>query len=97
MTYLYATLFVVAVLAVFLAVRWVIKHPMNFYKFGRIGSFILLVGGTLLDQLNILPWGQILSDSQAKFVGFAIALGMAMLHVWDMAKGNLAPPTPPAA
>ena len=96
MIYLYATLFVAVVLAVFLAVRWVIKHPMNFDNFGRIGSFILMSGGTILDQLNLLPWGTILSDVEAKLVGFAIAMGFAILHLWDMAKASLtAPPTPP--
>ena len=97
MTYLYATLFTAVVLAIFLVVRWVIKHPMNFGNLGRVASGLLLAGGALLDQLNVLPWGTILSDGQAKLVGFTIALGMAILHVWDMAKGNLAPPTPPAA
>ena len=96
MAYVYLTLFVIAVLAVFLAVRWVIKSPMNFGNLGRIASALLLAGGALLDQLNVLPWGTILSDSQAKLVGFAIALGMALLHVWDMAKGQLGAPTPPA-
>ena len=57
---------------------------------------IVLMGGTVLDQLNMLPWGQVLSEAEAKLVGFLIAAGMMILHVYDMTK-NPAPPTPPAA
>ena len=84
--------FIAIALIVFLAVRWVIKHPMNFPRLGRITAFGLMSLATILDQLNALPWGQILSEPQAKMVGFAIAGGMAILHVFDMAKANFAPP-----
>ena len=85
-------LFFVVVIGIFLVVRWVIKHPMNFGNLGRIGSALLLVAGTFIDQLNLLPWGKILSDAQAEMVGFALAVGMMMLHLFDMVKGQLLPP-----
>ena len=86
----------VLVLAAFFMVREVIKLKLP--NFGRIGSAILLLGGTLLDQFNALPWGTILSDSEAKAVGFAIAVGMMFLHVADMVKNasvqDVTPPSP---
>lgn len=92
---LFLVLFFAIVLGVFFAVRWLFKHPMRFGNLGRIASTIVLAGGTLLDQLNLLPWGTILSDVEAKMVGFALAVGMMILHVIDMAKDQLNPPTPP--
>ena len=96
MNTLYLIAFVIAVIAVFIAVRWVIKHPLNFPNLGRIASGLVVGGATLLDQLNLLPWGKILSDAQAQVVGFAIAAGMMILHVIDMAKAQINPPAPPA-
>lgn len=89
--------FVALVLVAFFVVRWFIKHPMNFPNLGRIASAIVVGGGTLIDQLNLLPWGKILSDAQAQAVGFALAVGMMILHVIDMAKAQINPPNPPAA
>ena len=95
MNTMYLILFAVVVLAVFLALRWLIKHPLQFPNLGRITAALLLTGGTLLDQLNVLPWGTILADGQAKMVGFAIAVGMMILHVKDMVGAQLNPPAPP--
>ena len=86
--------FIVIALIVFLAVRWFVKHPMRLENLGRITAFIIMSAATILDQLNALPWGQILSEPQAKMVGFAIAGGMAILHVFDMAKANFMKPMP---
>ena len=86
--------FAVVVVATFLVLRYVIK--LQFPNLGRIASGLVLIGGTVLDQLNALPWGTILSDAEAKLVGFLIAAGMMILHVYDMTK-TPAPPTPPAA
>ena len=88
MTTLYLTAFVLGVLAAFAVCYWVIHHKLDFTNLGRIGSGLLLAGATLLDQLNVLPWGTILADGQAKLVGFGIALAMAILHVWDTATAD---------
>lgn len=86
--------FAVVALAVFSIGYYLIHHKAGFINLGRIGSAVILAGGTLLDQLNVLPWGTILSDAQAKLVGFAIALGMAILHVIDTAKAQTPAPAP---
>lgn len=87
-------LFAAIVLAAFFVIRKFVK--IQFPNLGRIVSALLLVGGTLLDQLNALPWGQVLSETQAKLVGFALVLGMAILHVADMVKAQINPPPPSA-
>ena len=74
-------LFTCLVLVVFFAIRYGMK--LQFPNLGRISATLILAVGTLLDQLNALPWGQILSEAEAKSVGFAIAIGMAILHVYD--------------
>lgn len=77
-------LFAGIVLVAFFVVRHVIK--LQFPNLGRIASSSLLTLGVVLDQLNVLPWGQILSESEAKLAGFVIALGMAILHTVDIVK-----------
>ena len=77
-------LFAVLVLAAFFVVRYVIK--LQFPNLGRIASSSLLTIGVVLDQLNLLPWGQILSETEAKLTGFAIVAGMAILHAIDIVK-----------
>ena len=77
-------LFAVIVLTAFFVVRYVIK--LQFPNLGRIASSSLITVGVLLDQLNVLPWGQILSESEAKLTGFAIVAGMAILHTIDIVK-----------
>ena len=77
-------LFVIVVLAAFFVVRYVVK--LQFPYLGRMSAAFMLTVGTLLDQLNVLPWGQILSETEAKITGFAIVLGMAILHTIETVK-----------
>lgn len=77
-------LFAIIVLIAFFVLRYVIKW--QFPNLGRIASSSLLTVGVLLDQLNVLPWGQILSETEAKLTGFVIVLGMAILHTIDTVK-----------
>ena len=97
-------LFFVIVFGVAGVVYLIVHHTLNFPNLGRVTAFIGLGVPTLLDQLNVLPWGTILSDAEAKLVGFAIALFMAMMHVIDTVKAPDVPapvvippvPSPPA-
>ena len=86
-------LFAAVVLVAFFLIRRSIKW--QFPNLGRIASALILIGGTVLDQLNALPWGQILTDAEAKAVGFTIAVGMMMLHAYDLLKAQINPPPPP--
>ena len=86
--------FTIIAIIVFLGVRWFIKHPLGLENWGRTATLIIMSAGTILDQFNVLPWGQILSEPQAKMVGFAIASGMAILRVADIAKANFMKPMP---
>lgn len=82
-------IFAVVAMAVFGIFYVIIHKGMGFVGFGRVGAFLALSLGTLLDQFNALPWGTILNEGQAKLVGFSIALSMAVLHVVDQVKAEL--------
>lgn len=83
--------FVAVAMAAFAVIYYLVHHKMDFTNLGRISAALTLAAGTLLDQLNALPWGTILSDAEAKLVGFAIALSMAVLHVVDTVKNQVKP------
>ena len=86
------TLFVAAV------IYWIVHYKIQFVNIGRLTAFITIGIPTLLDQLNVLPWGTILSDAEAKLIAFGIALFMAIMHVSDTVKAAAvsAPAAPPA-
>lgn len=78
------SLFAISILIAFFVLRYMIKW--QYPNLGRIVSSGLLTTGVLLDQLNVLPWGQILSEAEAKITGFVIVLGMALLHTIEIVK-----------
>ena len=84
-----------AILVVFFIFYYVIHHGFKLTNLGRIGSAAIISLGALLDQINALPWGTILSDAEAKMVGFSVALGLALLHVMDTVKADMMAPAAP--
>lgn len=90
-------LFALIVLGVAGVIYYLVHHTLNFPNLGRVSALVTVGLGALLDQLNALPWGTILSDAEAKLVGFAIALFMALMHVVDTVKAAPPPPPPPQA
>ena len=86
--------FAILVLVLFFVIRHFVK--LQFPNLGRLSSAAIIVAGTVLDQLNALPWGQILTEAQAKLVGFTLLLGMGLIHAYNLVKQQIAPPPPPA-
>ena len=85
------------VLVVFFVIYWFVHHKLSFVDLGRTVATIVMLAGTALDQFGALPWGTILSTTQAAIVSFGIIVAQNSIHLYQQYQASTATPTPPAA